>query len=265
MDHISHFRREVRAFETAARRTLDAAEAPVVPSCPEWTMSDLVVHLGGVHRFVTRVVVAGLAEPPPVTDISIYVLPEDRTGWPDPGGATPTPGPLPAGLVDWFAAGASELAEAFERTPPARPVWTWSAEQSVGFWLRMQTVEAAVHRWDAEHTLGTAIPIDAELAADAITQHFEVMVPARRDRRQAPPGSGEHLRFRRTDGPGDWAVRFVGDEVRVGPADEPSDVELAGTASDLALFLWGRIPADRLTVTGDPDTVDRYLALVPAV
>ncbi|MEU0933820.1 maleylpyruvate isomerase family mycothiol-dependent enzyme [Embleya sp. NPDC005971] len=265
MDHISHFRREVRAFEAAARRGLNAPEAPVVPSCPEWTMSDLVVHLGGVHRFVARVVVAALAEPPPVTDIGIYALPEDRTGWPTPGGPTPTPGPLPPGLVDWFAAGAGELADAFAHTPAARTVWTWSAEQSVGFWLRMQTIEAAVHRWDAEQAVGAAAPVHAELAADAIAQHFEVMVPARRERGQAPPGSGEHLRFRQTDGPGDWALRLVGDEVRFGPAEGRGDVELAGTASDLALFLWGRLPVDRLTVTGDRDTADRYFTLVPPV
>jgi hypothetical protein len=44
----------------------------------------------------------------------------------------------------------------------------------------MQAIEAAVHRWDAEHATGPAQPIDADLAADAIGQTFEVMVPMRR-------------------------------------------------------------------------------------
>ena len=45
-----------------------------------------------------------------------------------------------------------------------------------------------------------------------------------------------------------------------------SFVELAGTASDLMLFLWRRIPADRLdAVRGDRDVLDRYFTLVPPV
>ncbi|WP_331770754.1 maleylpyruvate isomerase family mycothiol-dependent enzyme (plasmid) [Embleya sp. NBC_00888] len=265
MDRISHLRREVRAFEAAARRCLEGGDAPVVPSCPEWTMSDLVVHLGGVHRFVTRVVDARLGEPPDVSDVGIFALPEDRAGWPDPAGPTPTWGPLAPGLVDWFAAGAGELARAFARTAAEERVWTWSDEQTVGFWLRVQTIEAAVHRWDAENTVGAAAPMDAELAADAVGQHFEVMIPARRARVAAAAGSGERLRLRRIDGPGVWAARFAGDRVLLGDTDRPCDVELAGTASDLMLFVWGRLAADRLEVTGDRDVLDRYSTLVPSV
>src|SRR3712207_1775237 len=67
-----------------------------------------------------------------------------------------------------------------------QPVWTWSPERTTGFWLRMQTIEAAVHRWDAENAIGAGQPIDAELAADAVGQTFQVMAPARRAWRQAP-------------------------------------------------------------------------------
>jgi hypothetical protein len=51
MDHLPHFHREVRAFEAAARRAAaGGGAAPGVPSCPEWSVSDLVLHLGYVHR-----------------------------------------------------------------------------------------------------------------------------------------------------------------------------------------------------------------------
>jgi hypothetical protein len=50
-------------------------------------------------------------------------------------------------------------------------------------------------------------------------------------------------------------------------------VELSGTAPDLMLFLWHRVPADagadaeagagRFTVHGDASVLDRYFALVP--
>jgi hypothetical protein len=97
-----------------------------------------------------------------------------------------------------------------------------------------------------------------------VAQTFEVMAPARRAWHQAPAASGERLTFRRTDGPGRWTAVFEGGAVRL---DDTSvgDVEAAGTASDLALFLWQRIPAHRLAVSGDQSVLDRYFTLVPPV
>jgi hypothetical protein len=46
MDYVAHFRREVLAFEAAARVAVTAETAPLVPSCPDWAVSDLIMHLG---------------------------------------------------------------------------------------------------------------------------------------------------------------------------------------------------------------------------
>lgn len=51
MDYIPHFRRETLAFDAAVRRVPGADGAPMVPSCPDWSVSDLVAHLGVVHRY----------------------------------------------------------------------------------------------------------------------------------------------------------------------------------------------------------------------
>ncbi|GAA2145989.1 maleylpyruvate isomerase family mycothiol-dependent enzyme [Kitasatospora kazusensis] len=266
MDYISDFSREVRAFEAAARSAVGAGEAPLVPSCPGWSVSDLVMHLGSVHRYVAGVIRERLTELPDSTDLSFLAFPADPVGWPRPEEA-PNRGPVPADLVDWFAEGAAALEELFRSTDPAVPVWTWAPEQSTGFWRRMQSIEAAVHRWDAENAVGTARPVAAGLATDAVGQMFEVMAPGRRARQQALPGSGERFGFRRSDGPGRWTVLFEGDEVRLDGSGGagPCDVELTGTASDLMLFLWGRLPADRLTVSGEQEVLDRYFSLVPPV
>jgi uncharacterized protein (TIGR03083 family) len=170
---------------------------------------------------------------------------------------------MPAGLVDWFHDGAAILHGLFRDRDPDEAVWTWSQEHTVGFWARMQSIEAAIHRWDAEIAVGAPNPVDAELAADAVAQTFTVMAPFRRATQQAPAGAGERYRFRQTDGTGVWTVRFDGDDIDIGTG--PGDVELAGSASDLMLFLWQRIPADWLDVTGDRDVLDRYFALVPPV
>jgi uncharacterized protein (TIGR03083 family) len=265
MDYAGHFQREAAAFEAAARRATEGGAAPAVPSCPGWAVTDLVLHLGMVHRLVARVIGERMQEPSALAgDPSWLGLPAEWSGWLPPGRA-PAGAPLPAGLLDWFGAGAAGLGEQFRTTQPGEPVWTWSPDHSVGFWQRMQAIEAAVHRWDAENAVGTARPLDAALAADAVGQTFEVMAPMRRAVTKAPPGQGERFLFRRTDGPQTWTVQFDGDIVRLGAPGEQHDIQIAGTASDLALFLWQRDVAGRLEVQGDPALLDRYFVLVPPV
>ncbi|WP_414636367.1 maleylpyruvate isomerase N-terminal domain-containing protein [Actinophytocola sp.] len=56
VDYVAHFAREVGAFEAAVRRALGSAGAPIVPSCPGWSVADLVLHLGGVHRLISGII-----------------------------------------------------------------------------------------------------------------------------------------------------------------------------------------------------------------
>ncbi|MCX4524345.1 maleylpyruvate isomerase N-terminal domain-containing protein [Streptomyces sp. NBC_01551] len=71
---------------------------------PGWSVSDLVGHLGGVHRYLTRVLRGRLAEPPDPADLTLYGLPSDeavRDAWPKPERA-----PVPGAFLVWFAEGA---------------------------------------------------------------------------------------------------------------------------------------------------------------
>ncbi|MFD6971610.1 maleylpyruvate isomerase family mycothiol-dependent enzyme [Streptomyces sp. NPDC059949] len=253
MDHlhrISLFRSEAAAFEKAVRHAFDlGGPAPQVPSCPGWSVCDLVGHLGGVHRYL------------------VHVLRERLTTPPDPAGLGLPRAPAgPEALTGWFAEGARELGELLGELGPDTRVWTWSDEQTSGFWLRMQLIEPAVHRWDAQSATGTPAPLDPALAADAVTQTFEVMAPARRSWQAAPAGRGERYRFRRTDGPESWTVVFTPDRVLPEPGSTAlADVEVAGPAPDLALFLWQRLPATGLRVTGDAALLPYYFTLVPPV
>ncbi|HEY1575254.1 MAG TPA: maleylpyruvate isomerase family mycothiol-dependent enzyme [Pseudonocardiaceae bacterium] len=244
MEYLPHFRREVTAFTAAARRAVGSA--PPVPACPGWSVVDLVTHLGWVHRMLTPVIRDRSTSPP----TGSFVVPS--------GGDVVT-----AGLVDWFAEGAQELAALFGACRPDEPAWSWSREHTVGFWLRMQTIEAAVHRWDIEGAVGgSAEALDSVVARDVVSQTFEVMVPARRGWHAAPAGSGETFRFRQTDEPREWTIRFEDDKPCL--VDGPGDVTLAGTASNLALFLWHRLPAAECgEIEGDLAVLDRYFALVP--
>ncbi len=222
-----------------------------MPSCPGWTVTDLVGHLGGVHRLLAHVLRERLTAPP---------------ARPDPHPRFPVPRTGPDAVTDWFARGARELPELFRQLGPDTPVWTWSQEQTSGFWLRMQLIEPAVHRWDAQSATGTPGPLDPAVAVDAVTRSVEVMAPARRTWKHAPPGTGERYRFRRTDGPESWTVLFSGDQVLLEPGSPgPVTVEAAGSASDLALFLRRRVPPTALHVTGDTDLLAHWFTLVPPV
>jgi len=200
VDYAGHFQQEAAAFEAAARQAAGAEAAPAVPSCPGWVLTDLVLHLGIVHRLVARIIGERMQQPPAMGgDRSWLSLAEEWGGWLPPG-----------------------------RAPE-----------------------------------GTARPLDAALAADAVGQTFEVMAPMRRAVAKAPRGQGERFLFRRTDGPQTWAVRFDGESVRLDAPGEPHDIQISGTASDLALFLWQRKVADRLEVQGDTSLLSGYFVLVP--
>jgi uncharacterized protein (TIGR03083 family) len=262
LDYVGHFRREVAAFEAAGREAVRCEAAPAVPSCPEWVVTDLVLHLGVVHRIVARVISERMQRPPERDDWLWLGLAEEWRGWLPPARA-PRRSSVPAGLLGWFHDGAADLQERFGAVGPGEQVWTWCADHSVGFWQRMQAIEAAIHRWDAENAVRVAQPLDAALATDAIWQTFEVMAPMRRAVAKAPPGQGERFLFQRTDGPGTWVVQFDGDAVLLGTPDGHYDIQISGTASDLALFLWQRAMTGKLDVHGDASLLRRYFALVP--
>jgi uncharacterized protein (TIGR03083 family) len=262
VDYVGHFSREVTAFEAAGRTAVGFEAAPAVPSCPGWVVTDLILHLGLVHRFVARIIGERMQQPPQPGVPPWLGLAQEWRGWLPPARA-PQRSPVPAGLLDWFHDGAADLQERFRATAPAERVWTWSADHTAGFWQRMQAIEAAVHRWDAENAVGLARPLDAALAADAIGQTFEVMAPMRRTVGKAPPGHGERFVFQRTDGPGRWAVQFDGDAVLLGTPDGRQDIQISGTASDLALFLWQRAVTGKLDIQGDTSLLSRYFALMP--
>lgn len=79
VDHVAHLLRKVAAFDRAVRRV--RGPAPVVVSCPDWSIADLVLHLGGVHRLVAGILRQRLTTPP---DLTGREPPPARPGWSAP-------------------------------------------------------------------------------------------------------------------------------------------------------------------------------------
>ncbi len=261
--YLSTFRTDTAALLATAGLKIDTP-SPDIPSCPGWNMTDLVLHLGGVHRHAARIIREKQRELVPISreDLGWLGLEHPYLHWLMTG-QSPRDEPLPRELLLWFEEGSSELEAVFREADPEEPVWTWSPDKRVGFWLRTQAIEVAVHRWDAQLAHGIAEPIGAELAADGIDHTFDYMLPVRRELAEARAGSGEAYHFHRTDGPGEWMVRFHADGVEVAREHGKGDVAIRGTSSDLLLWLWRRIPASRVEVFGDAALLERYFDLVP--
>jgi uncharacterized protein (TIGR03083 family) len=172
---------------------------------------------------------------------------------------------VPRLIVDWLDEAHARLAEALTAADPAEHVRTWfPPDQTAGFVQRRMAQETAVHRWDAQAAVGTPEPIESELARDGIDEMLDVHLPIRPQWVPGRQGAGERYHLHRTDGEGEWLVDFQPDGVRVSREHARGDVAIRGTASDLLLWLWGRIAAGRLEVHGDQSLIARWFELVPA-
>lgn len=232
-DFLDAFRREGDAFTAAAHAAgLDAA----VPTCPGWSVADLVGHVGRLHRWMTAIVAAGPAATPPE-------------------GAVPD---LPARdqLLAWFEDGRAVAADALAAAGPQRACWSWTDDHTSGFWARRQTHELAIHRVDAQAAAGTVEPVEHDLAIDGIQECFDMLAFRRHPERRR--GQGETVHLHCTDGQGEWFVRLDPDGFIVTREHAKGDVAARGRASDLLLFLWGRAEVDALEVFGDAALLVRW-------
>lgn len=200
-----------------------------VRACPEWDLRKLTEHLGAVHRGTTGSLRYGKAG-------------RVRTAeFPNPG----------AELQEWFIEGGRDLLDALDQ-PPETETWSFDpTNHTVGFWLRRQTHETLIHRWDAEAAVDQLTDIPAELAADGVAEVLEVMVRLRVAEGHVPLPAGA-VTFRATDTSDSWTL----DGATPG-GDSVATVD--GTATALYLALWKRLPADTLQMTGDEPTANALL------
>ncbi|MFD7653283.1 maleylpyruvate isomerase family mycothiol-dependent enzyme [Actinosynnema sp. NPDC059797] len=205
-----------------------------VPGCPGMTVEDLVVHVGTVHRRVTRWITRG-ARP---------------DGWScAPGDADP---------VDWYRVGAASLIGALDPARAAAPAPTWCPwDGTLGFWLRRMAHETAVHRVDAQAAVGVAAPLDPVLAVDGIDEVLRLWLGCHQ-----PPAAHTSGRALALRVPGrEWTVALREGVVDYCPG-APADAVVSGSPSAVDLWLWGRVGESQLSVEGDPGVVRAFRAAV---
>lgn len=207
-----------------------------VECCPAWNVADLLWHVTEVQNF-WRTIVA-----------------EQRQSWQD---YEEPPRPPDEGLADMYIAGRAKLLATLTMADPAMHVWTWSQDNTAGFVIRRMAQETAVHLWDANAAAGTIEPIEASLASDGIDEFLTHMLPATANH-AAPVGGSVHLHC--ADVPGEWTVTESGDGFAVVREHAKGACAIRGSASDILLALWRRLPLSKLDVVGDRDVAERFIA-----
>ena len=230
-----------------------------VPTCPGWTIRDLVEHVAEVYQHKIK-----------CTELLAY---------PDP-----WPMPVPPGNpVDWLAESLDELIAMFRDRGPDAPSKTWwEPDQTVGFWYRRMLQETAIHRADAEAAVGELTPIDEDVAADGIDEVLMIFFagdwsdvgPDEWEGVSPEAGAGKTIEI--SGGGHAWRVTLHPDRIDVerhgddsdsdsdidsgsgsgsgksAPGAAPADARISGAASDLVLWLWGRYTIGKIESGGDP-------------
>jgi uncharacterized protein (TIGR03083 family) len=233
-EHIAGIR---TAGDLMAKAIEAVGATATIPTCPEWTMRDLALHQGEVHRWARTIVANGLAAPP--EDDFLGPLPDD------------------AGLVDWFREGHESLVTALSAADPALECWAFMAGPSpLAFWARRQCHETTIHRVDAESATGSIAPIAADVAADGVDELLTGFVTRKNGKLRSD--TPRTLAVRATDTGDAWLVRVGAEEVVTERAEGDAECTIAAGASDLDLFLWNRLDRDAVDVNGDASLLDLW-------
>ncbi|OLF17433.1 maleylpyruvate isomerase family mycothiol-dependent enzyme [Actinophytocola xanthii] len=250
MDTTAYLNAVVEQTSTLAD-WVDGGDATTpVPTCPKWTLADLVDHVGATQRMVAMIVGQRMTEPS--SAFAGYVpAPSDSTQW-----------------RAWLNGCAAEARQAFESVADDTPVWDPSGDAAgVPFWSRRLFGEACVHRADAAATLGTRYELAPELAVGAIEDWLDTMTSRgywenRPDFATAMRGDGQTLHFHATDASGEWLARREPDRVALERTHGKADVAVRGSAAELLLVVSRRRPlgsATTLEVHGDRALLDHWI------
>src|SRR4051812_32884216 len=225
MDHAEECDALDVIVDAFAESIANADLTRAVPTCPEWTLRDLVVHVGQIHRWA-EVLVRTLAQKP------------SREG------RDAQPGDDVAG---WLREGGKSVVATLRAADPDAPMWAWGHDQHVRFWSRRQLHETAIHQADALLALDQPVEIPTEVAADGIDELLDILPAAAYFSPKVAElrGDGETIHVHATDTPdvdgiGEWLITLEPDGYSYSHGHAKGDVAVRGAISDLNLLVYNR-------------------------
>ena len=248
---IAHQTAELRAVVTSG-----ADLSATVPTCPDWSLEQLVRHMGVALRWTELMVRTRAQEPVPGEQVPGIGGPEARDD--------------AAALDAWLAETAEMVVGALREAGPDAKVWGWAGVLNAGFWARRMTHEITVHRADATLAAGLPYEVAPDVAADALDEWLEIVAYIQRTR---PHPAAEELR-----GPGrrslhlhatdtapelnaEWLVELTEDGVSWRRGHERATVALRGPLTSVLLAFYRRLPLDspELEVLGERELLEFWL------
>ncbi|AXK35417.1 maleylpyruvate isomerase family mycothiol-dependent enzyme [Streptomyces armeniacus] len=263
---FERYRSEILRQTRLFRETLAGADPSAqVPSCPDWTLRELAVHLGGAHRWVHEIVRTRAQE-----EVPDEAVPEFEGPPPKHEAAADA-----AALDEWLAEGAELLAGALRDAGPEARLWTWSEEQSTVFWARRMTHETVVHRADACLAAGQPYEVAPEVAADCVDEWLDIVCSPEAQAYdeqllQLRERAGDSLHLHATDTGGgedgsgvraEWLIELGPDGPLWHRTHGTATTALRGPLTDVLLVFYRRLApdSDRVEVLGDPVLLDFWL------
>ena len=235
-------RTHIQAVDDEGRRLADSIVDfdAGVPTCPGWTVRDLLRHMGEVHAWARSHITDMRQERN--NDVSIL-----RT-WPQEDDAA---------LIDWYRDGHIALVESLEKADPDAEFYSFLPDwRGTRFWARRQAHETAIHRVDAESVTGVITPTTAEFAVDGIEEMLYGFFARRPSRLVSDPPLSFVLRANDTGQA--WSVTIGVDGITTADGETQGWTSVSGTAFDIYLLLWNRRELDGLAVQGDPAGLGRW-------
>lgn len=235
--------------------TSGADLAATVPTCPDWSLEELLRHMGGALRWVELLVRTRAEEE----------IPEERV----PLGGGPEAWGDAAALDAWLAETGRMLGATLREAGPDAKVWAWAGIPNAGFWARRMTHELTVHRADATLAAGLPYEVAPDVAADAIDEWLQIVEFVQRtaphDAARELRGPGRSIHLHATDtGPevnAEWVVELTEDVLVWHRGHEKATVALRGPLTAVLLAFYRRLPLDsaEVEVLGDRDLLEFWL------
>ncbi|HUQ60098.1 maleylpyruvate isomerase family mycothiol-dependent enzyme [Lentzea sp.] len=238
----------VHQTELLVSSLTDADLGIQVPSIPDWTLNQLLRHLGHAHRWADTM----LRERLPEIDfsrneaqrVSSYV------------------GETPSVLVPWLREGAASLAEVLGEVDPEEMIAPVDGFPGPRVWSRRMTHETVIHRWDALNALGLPFTLDPEIAQDTLREWTGLALPYAFQRwpaETAPLAGTGTVHLHATDVEAEFVIDFSGQAPVVREGHEKASVAVRGPVVDVLLTVYRRRPVEGLEVFGDRELLDLVL------
>ncbi|HZR52891.1 MAG TPA: maleylpyruvate isomerase family mycothiol-dependent enzyme [Streptosporangiaceae bacterium] len=246
-----------RAIVEHTRRLAESAAAAgpdaVVPTTPQWTITDLVRHVGQTQHWVAEIIERRITDPAQLPT-EMAVLPADPREW-----------------HAWLSESAQRVADACSDDALDAPVFNPAGDERPGtrFWMSSMLNEAVVHGFDAASAARRPAGIDADIAAALVSNHLAMLTSPtwamqRPESARAIQGTGQTLQLLAADGAGAWFVERHPDGATWRPGTKQADVTITGPARSLLLTLTRRLPltdpeATSVSIDGDIDLAQHWL------